>query len=100
MKKKLRRKRAVIKPAGRALEREKENLWSRRQLGEIIKWKRFSKIWKMCEKSQKGKRKCSYYSVLSLASRGPAAFHVLLWFSLVRYYYHCLPDEKKGVRKG
>lgn len=55
----------------------------------------------MCEKSQKGKREnVAYSSVLSLASMGPAAFHVLFWFSLVRYYYHSLPDEKNGVRKG
>lgn len=31
---------------------------------------------------------------------GPVAFHVFLWFSPVRYYYHCLSDEKKGIRKG
>lgn len=47
--------------------------------------KRVSKIWKMWEKGQKGKRgNAAYCSILSLASVGPAAFHMLLWFSPVR----------------
>lgn len=51
----------------------------------------------MCEKSQKGKREnVAYYSVLSLASIGPAAFHVL---SLVRYYYHCYQMKRTGSER-
>ena len=55
----------------------------------------------MCEEGQKGKREnVAYYSVLSPASMGPVAFYMLLGFSHLRYYYHCLPDEKNRIKKG
>lgn len=54
----------------------------------------------MCEKGRKEKKeKVAHYSVPSLGSMGPAAFRVILWFGPVRYYYHCLPEEKNGIRK-
>lgn len=75
--------RAVIKCAGRVLEREKGRLLVRGQTrgGYQDGRKRVSKIWKMWEKGPKGDRE---NATLSLASTGPAASHMLLWFSPVR----------------